>query len=119
MLENKVSCLPVLDDGRVTGILTQSDIYRAFIETMGVLEPGTRIQIYAPDLTAALAGVVRVAAERQVRVVGVHSEPGRRPGEAGLVVRFGTAMLAGLVHDLRGAGLDVVEPDPTTPGTAS
>ena len=118
MLENKVSCLPVMDEQTLAGILTQTDIYRAFIETMGVLEPGTRIQIYAPDLTDALAGIVRVAGERNVRVVTIHSEPGRQPGEVGLVVRFGTVMLAGLVQSLRAAGLDVVGPDPTTPGSA-
>ncbi len=33
MLANKISALPVLDDGRLVGIITERDIFRAFVES--------------------------------------------------------------------------------------
>lgn len=36
MLARKISGLPVVDGGRVTGIITESDLFRAFCELLGV-----------------------------------------------------------------------------------
>jgi len=33
MLEHKIGALPVLDDGHLTGIVTETDILRAFVRT--------------------------------------------------------------------------------------
>jgi CBS domain-containing protein len=35
MLERKIGGLPVQDDGRVVGIITESDIFRRFVELRG------------------------------------------------------------------------------------
>lgn len=44
MLNNKVSGLPVVDeDGEVTGIVTETDIFRTFVNIMGLHEGGARI----------------------------------------------------------------------------
>lgn len=37
MLENKIGGLPVLDDGRVVGIITDSDIFRVLVEELDPL----------------------------------------------------------------------------------
>ena len=111
MLENKVGCLPVVENGSLTGIITESDIFRAFVRVLGVMEPGTRVQIDADDLAAALAGVVRVARSRGVRLLSVVSERGADDEPVRLVVRFGTLMVRPLVDALRADGLDVDEPD--------
>ena len=36
MLERKVSGLPVVERGRIVGIITESDVFRAFCEALGV-----------------------------------------------------------------------------------
>jgi len=116
MLENKVGCLPVLDGAGVAGIITESDIFRAFVRILGVLEPGTRIQIRTRDLAGALEGVGGVARARGIRVAAVASEVSVASTEATLVVRFATPMIAQLTTALRASGLDVVEPDPGATG---
>lgn len=118
MLENKIGCLPVMEDGRLTGIITEADIFRAFVEVLGVMEPGTRIQIRCADLGGALDQVAGVARAQQVRVISVVSDPATADRGAGLVVRFGTMMIAPLVAALREAGLEVDEPEPGLSRTA-
>ena len=38
--EKKIGCLPVVDNGKLVGILTETDIIDSFIEAMGVSGPG-------------------------------------------------------------------------------
>ena len=49
MLERKVSGLPVVEAGRLTGILTESDVFRALCEMLGVGEKGARVVFTVPD----------------------------------------------------------------------
>ncbi|HTF57916.1 MAG TPA: CBS domain-containing protein [Planctomycetota bacterium] len=48
MLENEVSGLPVLDGGRLLGMITESDVFEAFNEIMGTEEAGARIMLTVP-----------------------------------------------------------------------
>lgn len=118
MLENKAGCLPVIEDARLVGIITEADIFRAFVQVLGVMEPGTRIQIRCADLGCALDQIATVAREQRVRVISVVSDPATAGRSAGLVVRFGTMMIAPLVAALRAAGLEVDEPEPGLTGMA-
>ena len=45
MRDNKVGGLPVVENGKVVGIITESNIFDAFIEIMGFRERGSRISI--------------------------------------------------------------------------
>ena len=118
MLENKVGCLPVVEGELLVGIITESDIFRAFVQVLGVMEPGTRVQVRAANVAEALARIAEVAHQRGVRVVSIVSEVSQ-PGEpVALTVRFATLMLAPLTAALRASGLQVAEPDPGRAGSA-
>jgi acetoin utilization protein AcuB len=47
--KHKISGLPVTKKGRLVGILTESDILRAFIDMMGILSSSARIDITTGD----------------------------------------------------------------------
>ncbi len=47
MLEHKIGGLPVIDDGKLVGIITESDIFRIFVR-MSLQAHGTRITLQAP-----------------------------------------------------------------------
>lgn len=57
MLENSVGCLPVVNsDQELVGIITDTDIFKAFVEVSGGGEPGTRIEAKMPNKMGQLAG---------------------------------------------------------------
>jgi acetoin utilization protein AcuB len=118
MLENTVSCLPVLDGDALVGIITESDIFRAFVHILGVMEPGTRVQLRVANLAEALARIAEVAHQRGVRVVSIISEASQPGVPASLTVRFATLMIAPLIAALRASGLEVAEPDAGRTGSA-
>ena len=57
MLEKKVSGLPVVDGDRVIGIITESDVFRALCQIMGVGEQGARVIMSVKESEDLLAVV--------------------------------------------------------------
>ncbi|HEY8499704.1 MAG TPA: CBS domain-containing protein, partial [Clostridia bacterium] len=45
MRDSGVSFLPVVDNGKLVGIITESDIFDSFIDLLGFREKGTRLTI--------------------------------------------------------------------------
>lgn len=93
MLENRIGCLPVLEDQRLVGILTQVDLLRAFSTTLGVqagrpprpadaplMEPSADRVILVPlDGSAGSEAVLQTIGEiargedASVRLLSVHA----------------------------------------------
>lgn len=67
MFQNKVSGLPVVEDGVVRGIITESDVFRALVSMMGFGELGARVQMSIPDGEDVLAAVAKKVEGRQLR----------------------------------------------------
>lgn len=57
MLENKIGGLPVMRGEALVGIITESDIFRAFTEVLGGTEPGVRVTVLAPNVKGSLAKI--------------------------------------------------------------
>ena len=63
MRDNNVSFLPVGDDGKLVGIITESDIFDSFIELLGFREKGTRLPIEVndePGIMSHLTGIFTI-----------------------------------------------------------
>jgi acetoin utilization protein AcuB len=60
MRENKISTLAVVKDSKLVGIITESDIFDAFIDLMGFRDVGSRITIQAKDAPGALADITEI-----------------------------------------------------------
>lgn len=62
MRNHNVSCLPVLDNNKLVGIICESDIFDSFIDIMGLRDTGTRISIEIvedkPGIVAEVAGII-------------------------------------------------------------
>jgi len=110
MLHYKVGALPVLRDGWLVGIVTESDIFRMLTRVMGVLEPSTRLQLELGDLTSQLAEISRIAANHGVPIVSLVTEPGAAAGRRTVVLRVGTIAPEPLIRELEQAGVHMVEP---------
>ena len=62
MIENKVGCLPVLEDGILVGIITDTDMMVHLMKLLGAQERGIRVTIRLPDSKGELAKLVSVIA---------------------------------------------------------
>jgi acetoin utilization protein AcuB len=55
MLEKGIGCLPVVREGEVVGIITDTDIFKTFVEVTGGGEAGSRLEVKMPDQKGELA----------------------------------------------------------------
>lgn len=62
MRDNRVGSLPVVDNGKLVGIITESNVFDAFIEMLGARDHGSRIAIEVsddkPGIVAKIASII-------------------------------------------------------------
>lgn len=107
MEERKISGLPVVDNGRLVGIITISDLLEAFVTVLGLREGGVRVTVNLPDEPGVLSRVANVAAPSNIVAAvtaGVEKGSQRR-----LVLRVVGNDASGFPERLKGAGVDVVD----------
>jgi hypothetical protein len=77
---HRIGCLPVLEDDRLVGILTETHLLRAFAELFGSRTPSKRLEVQMPNRPGELARVVRLIdrEEDQHRGDGRATAEGRR-----------------------------------------
>jgi acetoin utilization protein AcuB len=74
MLEHTISGLPVVDgSGQVVGIITQSDVFRAFMDIAGVLQGGVQFALRLEDRPGLIKEVVDRLRARGARFVSLLS----------------------------------------------
>jgi acetoin utilization protein AcuB len=74
MLDHTISGLPVLDkSGNVVGVITQSDVFRAFMDITGVLQGGVQFALRLEDRPGLIKEVVDLLRGRGARFVSLLS----------------------------------------------
>lgn len=63
MADNKIGGLPVVKGSRVVGIITETNLFRLFLELMGAREKGIRVTAVIEDQPGTLAKVTKAIAE--------------------------------------------------------
>jgi len=71
MRDQKVGFLPVVDGDKLVGIITESDIFDAFIELLGFREKGTRLTVEASDEPGILARLTGIFAQYRANITRV------------------------------------------------
>lgn len=66
-----VGCLPVMQDDRLVGIITDSDIFRILAALMGCNQSGARFTLNVADTPGMLASVAQVVADAGGNIISV------------------------------------------------
>lgn len=108
MQKHDIDVLPVVDaEERCAGLLTERDMFRVFVEMMGLRERGTRVALRVEDKVGQLAEITRVIRENGVSIASVATfDAGHNT--MSVVVRLRTIEAKPVVDALRGAGFRVL-----------
>lgn len=68
MRENAVGGIPVVEKGKLVGIITESDIFDAFIDIMGLRQPGLRVHLELENRIGALAEITRLMRDLNINI---------------------------------------------------
>ncbi len=109
LLKNDIGCLPVVDDqGRVTGILTQNDIFKAFLEMLGWSSKGSRILVSADDKVGVLEKLASLFAGEDISIRNI-SVYGFSGDQAKILIRTVEPVGEPFIRKLEEAGYSVME----------
>ena len=64
MADNKIGGLPVTRGEEVIGIITETDLFKIFLELMGAREPGVRVTALIPEQRGQLAALTQAVASQ-------------------------------------------------------
>jgi acetoin utilization protein AcuB len=65
MADNKIGGLPVMRDGHVVGIITETDLFKVFLELLGAREAGVRVTALVEDKPGRLAALTEAIAAKK------------------------------------------------------
>lgn len=71
MVDNKIGGLPVMREGKLVGIITETDIFKTFMEMMGARDQGVRLTLLCPDQRGELAALTSAVMESGGNVVSL------------------------------------------------
>jgi len=110
MVDNKIGCLPVLKDGQVVGIITETDIFKSFLELMGSRQQGLRLTVRVLEGKGVLAAMTTEIARHGGNIISMGTFQGKDPGEAFIVIKVrDIANKDRLIRDLEALGYLVVD----------
>jgi acetoin utilization protein AcuB len=87
MADNKIGCLPVLRDGVLVGIITESDIFKVFLELFGAREKGIRVTLLAPYFKGSLAQISSAITQQGGLILAINEFLGEDPSNWGCVLK--------------------------------
>lgn len=68
MMKHKIGVLPVSDGAYLSGIITDRDIFRTFLEVSGYGEAGIRVRVLVDDTVGILEKVVKVISDEGLNI---------------------------------------------------
>lgn len=115
--EQRISCLPIESDGKLVGIVTETDLLHTLVQLTGAHQPSSQIEIKAPNRTGVLADVANIIKNHNVNINSVLVYPDKSDSYKILVFRVQTMNPMGIISTLKHEGYSVLWPN--IPGMSS
>jgi len=104
---HKISGMPVVKAGKVVGIITETDIFRAFIDMLGILTASSRIDVVLGDEPDAFKKAVQIIGDCGAEIINV-GMTAQQTGKRTHYFRLSPCKSASIKKALKKAGFDVV-----------
>lgn len=86
MINNKIGGIPVVRGNDVVGIITETDLFKIFLELMGAHERGLRIAALVPEGTGELAKITTAIYEKGGNILSLGTFMGECAGNKGILM---------------------------------
>ncbi|MBQ7255511.1 MAG: CBS domain-containing protein [Oscillospiraceae bacterium] len=107
MRDNNVGTLPVMRGSRLVGIVTETDIFDAFIEMLGVRNSGSRLVVRMPNEPGAALDVFTIISKYEVNIQHMALNNGRAGAE--IIFRLDTDDTTDIKRAIIAKGYEIVE----------
>jgi acetoin utilization protein AcuB len=87
MSDNKIGGLPVMRDDTLVGIITESDLFKVFLELFDAREKGVRLTVLAPYFKGSLAQISSAITEKGGLILALNVFQGEDPTNWGCTLK--------------------------------
>jgi acetoin utilization protein AcuB len=109
MQENRISALPVMENEKLVGIITTTDVMGVLLDAIGVDGESARFVVLVEDRVGMIAEVSRILKEEQINIRSLVTWPEKAyPGIYHFVIRVGAANGEKAISVLTKAGFKVL-----------
>ena len=109
MADNKIGGLPVVKNGELTGIITETDLFKIFLELLAAREMGVRLTMLVLDEKGVLAKVTGEIAELGGNIVSLGTFLGEDPTNALLTIKVQDVEEKDLVKAMEPLAMEIVD----------
>lgn len=111
LMEHKIGCLPILQNDKLVGMLTETDLLHTFVKLTGGDQPASHIEIKVPNKAGMLAEVSSIFRHRNVNISSVLVYPDVDSNFKILVFRVQTINVTMIINDLKDEGYEILWPN--------
>ena len=109
MADNKIGGLPVLEDGALAGIITETDVFKVLLELLGARTAGVRLTVGSWEAKGVLAQITRVLADAGANIVSVVAYAGPTASEPRIMFKLTDVDAEVARKALEQAGIPVID----------
>jgi acetoin utilization protein AcuB len=109
MADHKISSLPVMRDGKLVGIITETDLFNIFLELLAAREKGVRLTMLIPEEKGMLATVTTEIANMGGNILALSTFMGEDPTNRMLTVKVSDVPADKLVAIMEALGMEIVD----------
>lgn len=109
MVDNKIGALPVMRGDQLVGIITETDIFKVFLELLGAREKGLRLTILVPEARGVLASLTGTIAELGGNIIALGTFRGEDPTNRIVTIKVEDVDREKLLNAIRSQILEVLD----------
>jgi len=109
MVDHKIGGLPVVRNGTLVGIITETDLFKVFLELLGAREEGVRLTMLIPEQPGMLASITREIAEMGGNIIALGTFLGEDPTNRLIAIKVAGVEQKSLVASMEALGMEIVD----------
>jgi len=109
MADNQIGALPVVHDGELRGIITETDLFKIFLELLGARERGVRLTIEVPEGKGMLPLISGTISRLEGHVLALTTWAGEEPGTRIVTVKVSGVDREKLVSNVDQLGIEFLD----------
>lgn len=109
MADKKIGGLPVIDGDNMVGIITESDLFKIFVELLGARKRGVRVTLIVPDIKGQLATLTSAIALKGGNFIALSTLEGIRAGTFEVMLKITDLDMAAVEEILGRLNVEIID----------
>jgi acetoin utilization protein AcuB len=109
MMDHGIDALPVMRGQQLIGIVTETDLFKTFIELFSAREAGVRLTLLVPEVRGELFTLTQAISEMGGNILSLGTFQGEDPTNRLLTVKVAGVDETALIAKLQEVGAEVID----------